>query len=303
MKKHKIIYLLLAVFLVLCGIYAALVLHSRSEEKRRLKEEEAQAVYVTDMSSIMQIQYDMGNGQIEFERKDGTWYYVPDPDFPLAQQYPEQIADSFKKLKAQRELKNADPLETYGLLQPSYTVTLTDAAGKETTLYYGNSVSEGYYVTVDDTKKVYLVSSTTVEDLSFSLEEMAQYDTFPSIGSGNLEKAEFTDENGTRQYNADNTDDVKAMAAIAGGLGVVDLNKVADYSVAEEDLSNYGLGPDQVVTARFVYTEDEEEKDLSIYMGNTDGNGGRYFMINDSDIVYIVSEEICSNILYSDTNS
>lgn len=46
-----------------------------------------------------------------------------------------------------------------------------------------------------------------------------------------------------------------------------------------------------------VYTEDEEEKALTLYIGDEDEDGNRYVMINDSRIVYLISDEVCQNIL------
>ena len=46
-----------------------------------------------------------------------------------------------------------------------------------------------------------------------------------------------------------------------------------------------------------VYTQDDEDKVLTLYIGGEDGNGNRYVMINDSRIVYLISDEICNNIL------
>ena len=42
--------------------------------------------------------------------------------------------------------------------------------------------------------------------------------------------------------------------------------------------------------------EDEKEKKLTLYIGNRVGDD-RYVMLNDSKIVYLVSDAICGNIL------
>ena len=36
---------------------------------------------------------------------------------------------------------------------------------------------------------------------------------------------------------------------------------------------------------------------LTLYIGNEDGDGSRYVMVNGSRIVYLISDEICGNIL------
>ena len=44
------------------------------------------------------------------------------------------------------------------------------------------------------------------------------------------------------------------------------------------------------------YQEDEKEKKLTLYIVNRVGDD-RYVMLNDSKIVYLVSDAICGNIL------
>ena len=44
------------------------------------------------------------------------------------------------------------------------------------------------------------------------------------------------------------------------------------------------------------YLIDEKEKKLTLYIGNRVGDD-RYVMLNDSKIVYLVSDAICGNIL------
>lgn len=64
-----------------------------------------------------------------------------------------------------------------------------------------------------------------------------------------------------------------------------------------DDLADYGLDEASRITVEAVYTEDEEEKALTLYIGDEDEDGNRYVMINDSRIVYLISDEVCQNIL------
>lgn len=296
-KKKKSMFLLLIALLILAAAYAALQLWNKSQEKKQQAKEKAEQVYVTDMDEIINIRYDVGNGPMEFKKEEDTWYVTADPDFPLAQTYPEQMAEEFAHLKADRELKDGDSLEDYGLKDPVYTVVLTDAKGEETTLYYGNSAGDSYYVTAGDTGSVYTVSNNSISDLQYSLEDMAQLDTFPTIGNGNLKKETITKGGQTTVYDAENDDDAENIAAVTGGLGAVTLEKAADYSVEDKDLAGYGLDEGSRTTAEVIYTSDDKEKTLKLYFGNTDNEGNRYVMMNDSRIVYLISEAVCKNIL------
>ena len=208
------------------------------------------------------------------------------------------MAETFSKLKAKRALEGGDSLEDYGLKDPVYTVVLTDKQGKETTLYYGNVTGDDYYITVDNTGKVYTVNNTSISDLQNKLEDMAQLDTYPNIGSGNLKKEVITQNGSSTTYDSKNDDDSKNIAAVAGGLGAVKLGAAADYSVADKDLPKFGLDETARITVEATYTKDKKDEVLTLYIGSADGKGNRYVMMNDSRIVYLISEDICNNILY-----
>ena len=297
-KKKKQAVILLGVLVILLAALFALRTVNRKTEEAETKKAAEQKIYVTDISDMTKIRYQSGTDGMGFEKTadQETWIYMEDPDFPLAQQYPEEMENTFEKLEVKRELKDGDELSSYGLDEPQYQVTRTDQDGTETTLYFGNAVDDGYYLTVDDTKTVYTVGNV-IDVFQHSLEEMAQLDEYPNIGSGNLKKETITQNGGTTTYDSENEDDAEAIAAVAGGLGAVKLSSAADYSVADADLAKYSLDETARITVEAVYTENDKENVLRLYIGSNDGSGNRYVMINDSRIVYLISEEICDNIL------
>ena len=292
-KKKKRLLCLLLILPLLLVILFLMKNHNQKQEA----EEEAARIYATDISEVDSVSYQTESGEFTFEKKEDTWIYQQDPDFPLAQTYPEQIVSSFGKLEALRELKDGDDLEAYGLDAPAYTVKLTDTDGKETELSIGNTVDEAYYLLNKTTEKIYTVSSSVIGTLQHTLEEMAQLDDYPNIGSGNLKKEVITRGGETTTYDSENEDDAKNIAAVAGGLGAVTLSSAADYSVEDKDLKGFGLDEASRTTVEATYTKDEEEQALTLYIGSEDGEGNRYVMLNDSRIVYLISVDVCDNIL------
>lgn len=141
-------------------------------KKQDSKEEET--VKVTDLktSEITGVKYDLGTGEMNFEKDGDTWYYTADKDFPLRQSYPKTVADAMGQLSADRELEDADALEEYGLDHPTYTVTLTDEDGTVTTIKVGNATGNDYYATVDDTEKVYTIPATSLDDIQTELDQI-----------------------------------------------------------------------------------------------------------------------------------
>ena len=294
MKKKKGPLILIGVLVLLLILYFAL---STWNKKQDSKEEET--VKVTDLktSEITGVKYDLGTGEMNFEKDGDTWYYTADKDFPLRQSYPKTVADAMGRLSADRELEDADALEEYGLDHPTYTVTLTDEAGTMTTIKVGNATGNDYYATVDDTEKVYTIPATSLDDIQTELDQIAQLDTYPSIGSGNLKKEVITQNGETITYDSENEDQAEDVAAVAGGLGAATLSEVADYSVDDADLTGYGLDETSKITVEVTYTSDDEDQTMTLYIGGENGSGDRYVRINDSRIVYLISDEICNNIL------
>ena len=294
MKKKKGPLILTGVLVLLLILYFAL---STWNKKQDSKEEET--VKVTDLktSEITGVKYDLGTGEMNFEKDGDTWYYTADKDFPLRQSYPKTVADAMGRLSADRELEDADALEEYGLDHPTYTVILTDEDGTVTTIKVGNATGNDYYATVDDTEKVYTIPATSLDDIQTELDQIAQLDTYPSIGSGNLKKEVITQNGETTTYDSENENQAEDVAAVAGGLGAATLSEAADYSVDDADLAGYGLDETSRITVEVTYTSDDEDQTMTLYIGGENGSGDRYVMMNDSRIVYLISDEICNNIL------
>lgn len=101
----------------------------------------------------------------------------------------------------------------------------------------------------------------------------------------------------TTTYDSENEDQAEDVAAVAGGLGAATLSEIADYSVDDADLAGYGLDDTSRITVEVTYTGDDKDQTMTLYIGGENGSGDRYVMINDSRIVYLISDEICKNIL------
>ena len=298
-KKNKGILILLAVLILLVAVYFGLRTWNAQQEEKAQEEQEAATVHVTDTSAedIVSLKFNVGNGDLEFGKEDDQWYYTPDKDFPLQQSYPEDMAETVGSITAGRELTDGDSIDAYGLDEPAYTIEYTDADGNTAELLFGDMTGDDYYVMLNGNDTVYTVNSSVIDPFNYTLDDMAQLDDYPSIGSGNLVKEVITQNGETTTYDSEDEDQAEDIAAVAGGLGAVTLSEAADYSVEDEDLDVYGLDEDSRITVEATYTQNDEEQLLTLYIGNEDGSGNRYVMLNDSRIVYLISDEICDNIL------
>ena len=331
-KRTRTLCLLVGAVVLLLVAYFGIRGFNKNQEKKAEKEAKASEIYLTKMEDVTEIRYNIGNGEQVFvkESDSDNWEVEAQPDFPLAQTYPEQIASDFGTLKAERELKDADQLSDYGLEDPVYTVELSDSKGNTHQISIGNVTGDTYYATVDDSQMVYTVSAAVMEDLQYSLEEMAQLDQVPSIGSGNLVEETITKAGSQTTYSADNKDDSEAVATVIGGLGALTLDTVENYTVQPEELASYGLDEENRTQVEAVYststdadaseTDEAEpatsdfdsensdtgnsdsdtsgkEKTYTLYIGTQAEDGTTYVMPKGSGIVYKVTTTVCKNIL------
>lgn len=333
-KRTRTLCLLVGAVVLLLVAYFGIRGFNKNQEKKAEKEAKASEIYLTKMEDVTEIRYNIGNGEQVFvkESDSDNWEVEAQPDFPLAQTYPEQIASDFGTLKAERELKDADQLSDYGLEDPVYTVELSDSKGTTHKISIGNVTGDTYYATVDDSQTVYTVSAAVMEDLQYSLEEMAQLDQVPSLGSGNLVKETITKAGAQTTYSADNKDDSEAVATVIGGLGALTLDTVENYTVQPEELASYGLDEGNRTQVDAVYSTDtdsdsgesdtdetddgetdttksdsdtkksdtdksDSEKTYTIYIGTQAEDGTTYVMPKGSGIVYKVTTAVCKNIL------
>ena len=301
MKKKKGMIVMPCVLCVLLAVYFVLQNRNAREKEKEKAQEEADIIYVTDTdaANITSFSLNMENGALSFEKRGGQWYYADDEDFPLDQSIPEQITEEISQITADRELEDGDALEDYGLDSPVYTLEYVDDAGETVTVNFGNLTGDDYYVSVSASDSIYTVASTLADDLNYTLDDMAVLDEYPGIGSGNLVRETITRNGETTTYDSENEEQTEDIAVVAGGLGAVTLSEAADYSVSDEDLGSFGLDEESRITVEAVYTDDGEEKVLTLYIGDENADGNRYVMINDSRIVYLISDEICQNILNS----
>ena len=292
-KKKKTIILLVMILLLVVANGVASAWNDKSEKKKE-KEAEASKIYLTDAGDITAYSYSDGNQNMSFTKEDDTWEYDEDNEIPVNQDTVQSTADAIRQMEAVRELENPDQLSDYGLDKPSYTIQFQDNDGVTTEILIGNGAGENYYATVGDSGKVYTISSDFQNYLQFDLTNLVQYDTVPSIGSGNLKSVTIT-ENGTDTVYEDDDQ----VGELAGGFGTLSLTDCVNYHASTEDLAEYGLDEGQRITAKAVYTDSsDKEQTFTVYLGKTDDAGeNRYIMVEGSDMVYRISETVAQNMI------
>ncbi|MDD3339859.1 MAG: DUF4340 domain-containing protein [Lachnospiraceae bacterium] len=331
MKKNKSLLLLLALLVVLGGCYFGITRYQtyKADQESAAEEAEAEAneIKYTSFDSVTSIKTNVSGEELSFSLKDDSWVYDGDNDFPLTQSYLTTMANDLCYSVATRELENPDALSDYGLETPQYTITASDGT-TTTNLHIGNATDDGYYMTVDDTGKVYTIGSTLITDTGYALDDMITLDTFPGFTSSNVTKVDILRaDGGETLYTAE--DNAEDITAIAGGLGAFECTDYAGYFGDNTDLTQYGLDDGTATVVQITYTKssdttdstadaDSEDTDTSdssddtstesntttttedytMYIGNLDDTGENYYVrLQDSQLIYRGSVEIVNNIL------
>ncbi|MDO4312596.1 MAG: DUF4340 domain-containing protein [Eubacteriales bacterium] len=298
MTGKRKVWIVAILLLALVIVNWSLGAWNKKQDERESKEAEAAKIYLVDAEDITAYSYNNGESEMSFTRTDDGWCYDEDTEIPMNQDTIQSTADSIAGMTAVRQLDEPDELADYGLDSPMYTIAYKDSAGSESAIYIGNGAGENYYATVGDTGKVYTISSDFLNLMQFELAGLVQYDTVPSIGSGNLKQVTVTDSEEESVYKEDDE-----LAELAGGFGTIALTDCADYHVAENDLPEYGLDEEHRTTVTAEYTDNasgEDEKFL-LYVGSLDDSGeNRYVTVKDSAMVYKVSDAIVRNLMTVD---
>lgn len=293
MRQKKTLIILVLVFAGLLALYAGIRMY---QKKQSAQKRSSDKLIIKNMSDLTSISYN--NGQdLSFVKRNGTWFYEKDSEFPLEQSYLTSMASQFQKIEAVRKLKNGDSLKDYGLEQPAYTIRVKDKKGTQTTYYIGSASGDNYYLTLDDKSTVYTVSADLLSGLSYSLNDMMQTDTFPTLSSGNLKKVVVTSGSREKTYTSKSKND---MDSIAGGLGVFTFGDCQNYSAEDKNLAKYGLNSESRITVDITYkdTETKKTKSLTLYIGSKDKSGENYYVkLKDSKMVYLSDADIVKNIL------
>lgn len=93
MKRTKKLYILLGVLVVICIATFAL---SKTEKKKENIKNSDKTVLEVDSDSVNKISWKSSLGSLAFEKKDGTWTYTDDANFPVDQ---DKIAERLKLFK------------------------------------------------------------------------------------------------------------------------------------------------------------------------------------------------------------
>lgn len=170
-KRNKTMIWLFVILVVLLLLYFII-----GKMQKNSKDEVAEeTIYATEVKDVVSIKYSDGTKEMSFVKNDDVWQYEADETITLDQSLMESMVSSFSSIKAEKEITKPDALSDYGLEKAAYTIELTDALGKTTSIYIGNDVDgSSYYLTVGEKKVVYTVGGSVVDAMKFDIETLKE---------------------------------------------------------------------------------------------------------------------------------
>lgn len=165
MKKYRTMIILLAVFVVLIGLYFLM----QYVNKAQAENEQDETIMVTELGALAAMEYTDGATIMSFTSSEGVWTVTDNNEISLDSDAVDTIANTLSRVQAVRVLEGADELSSYGLEEPTYTITLKTESGAEVTLYIGDAIDGNYYATIGDKVVVYVIGSSAVDALEFDI--------------------------------------------------------------------------------------------------------------------------------------
>ena len=330
-RGKKLLFLLLALVVVSAAAAAATLL----APDQTVEEEDSTVVFSLDADAITALTWTYSGETVSLSHKDGTWGYE-DPDCPIDQSYPENMAYALEKITSDRTIEAPEDLSEYGLDEPQCTVDI--AAGEDSyQLLIGDETTlDGLLYLSTGDGNVYLVSSGLLSAFSYGLYDIIDMEDIPSItdvSSFTIDRASdslelvYREDSGLaysseyvwflrdgEDYLTLGTDGVEDLLSAVTGLSWA---SCVNYNATEDDLAAYGLDA-PAVTVTIHYTEtvtvdtgendengsaitEEQERDaaFTLELGSYTDDGC-YARIAGSSMVYLVDGSVCDSLLYAD---
>ena len=295
MKRRIRAMALLAALMLLCGC----------GKKEAQPQQEDMAVNIVPVEGVTALELCDGEVTLRFARTDDTWYWVDDGTFPLDQDAVAALLALPSSLAAAEPVQGQGELSGYGLETPKKYVTAT-ADGADSTIYVGSQTSDGHWYVLTPDGVVRLAAQADGEALSRSIYDMAVLPELPAITEENLISLTLTgaegkqvtfsvDESGVRRSGA--RDVTEKTASLVDELGKLAVTACVDYDPADGAAAVCGLDvPEAILAVNYVNAHGGDGA-LTLTVGGSTGDGGRYVTLNGDATIYRMEETGLAQVL------
>lgn len=287
------------------ALLAALTLLCGCGKKEAQPQQEDMAVNVVPVEGVTALELCDGEVTLRFARTDDTWHWVDDGTFPLDQDAVAALLALPSSLAAAEPVQGQGELSGYGLETPKKYVTAT-ADGADSTIYVGSQTSDGHWYVLTPDGVVRLAAQADGEALSRSIYDMAVLPELPAITEENLISLTLTgaegkqvtfsvDESGVRRSGA--RDVTEKTASLVDELGKLAVTACVDYDPADGAAAVCGLDvPEAILAVNYVNAHGGDGA-LTLTVGGSTGDGGRYVTLNGDTTIYRMEETGLAQVL------
>lgn len=287
------------------ALLAALTLLCGCGKKEAQPQQEDMAVNIVPVEGVTALELCDGEVTLRFARTDDTWHWVDDGTFPLDQDAVAALLALPSSLAAAEPVQGQGELSGYGLETPKKYVTAT-ADGADSTIYVGSQTSDGRWYVLTPDGVVRLAAQADGEALSRSIYDMTVLPELPAITEENLISLTLTgaegkqvtfsvDESGVRRSGA--RDVTEKTASLVDELGKLAVTACVDYDPADGAAAVCGLDvPEAILAVNYVNAHGGDGA-LTLTVGGSTGDGGRYVTLNGDATIYRMEETGLAQVL------
>lgn len=287
------------------ALLAALTLLCGCGKKEAQPQQEDMTVNTVPVEGVTALELCDGEVTLRFARTDDTWYWVDDGTFPLDQDAVAALLALPSSLAAAEPVQGQGELSGYGLETPKKYVTAT-ADGADSTIYVGSQTSDGHWYVLTPDGVVRLAAEEYGAALSRSIYDMAVLPELPAITEENLISLTLTgaegkqvtfsvDESGARKSGA--RDVTEKTAELVDELGKLAVTACVDYDPADGAAAVCGLDvPEAILAVNYVNAHGGDGA-LTLTVGGSTGDGGRYVTLNGDTTIYRMEETGLAQVL------
>ena len=287
------------------ALLAALALLCGCGQKDAQPKQSDVTVNTVPVEGVTLLELSDGDVTLRFAREDDKWYWAEDRTFPLEQSAVAELLALPSSLAAAQPVAQQGELSEYGLESPQKYVTAT-ADGADSTIYVGSQTADGHWYALTPDGVVRLAAQADGEALSRSIYDMAVLPVLPVITEENLISLTLTgaegkqvtfsvDESGARKSGA--RDVTEKTAALVDELGKLAVTACVDYDPAEGAAEVCGLdAPAAVLAVNYVNAHGGDGA-LTLTIGGSTGDGGRYVTLDGDTTIYRMEETGLAQVL------
>lgn len=296
-KKNLRLLILAGVLLV--AVIVLLCVKNVEETQEKIKNSN-EVVLTLKEEEVTALSWESDDSTFALHKEDDTWKYDEDDAFPVNAEKISSLLSQFMSLETKFVIEDVTDYAQYGLKSPGLTIHIT--VGEKT-----YDIKVGDYSTMDNQRyisigdgKVYLVEHDPISDYKLALSDLIQNDSIPYITD--VDSVTFS---GAENYTIVKQDDKYMVGEKAVSSGIfasyikslinIGLTDYKTYNASEDELKECGLD-----TPSLSISVKSGDYDFTVSIGSADDE--YYARIDDSKIIYIISDDTYDNLISASYN-